>query len=554
MRFGVGVRFAGVPLPLVASRTSFAARITAPNSWHAVMSSSSSLRTKSSSLPAGKTSISGKAVSRSRSNLNFGSPPVTPGYFSDQTNNNFTIQWDAVPTQATEDVFSGLSFGPATSPTGYACIVRFNTFGNIDARNGGAYAGPTPAVTYTANTSYRFRMVVRISNHTYDVYVTPQGQSEILLANNFAFRTENNTIATLDYLSKFITSGDATLTNMIPPPAMGLVPVVTGQTASLNSSTLSANEIVATLSALYEPTSWAITAGDPSGNFAVVVHLTGDYTADVVVSSAGATNLANQTGTATLTIRATNAFGNGANATVTVNYSAANALDIPLSFNDPMFVNMTNVSVDRPSFGMSDGQVQSNTSFTGTDNSIVLFDQGGTAQITRCRIQSNPACDADCLLQVVGNHSIIDHCYLDNTSNSNPTATHVDGIQLQQIPNVSTTPGTLDITHSMIAIGLGGGDVTGCLFCADNWVGTINLTNVIFQMAAPQNALIVHADTSGDINVSLNNVFFDIRGGGGPYTFLNFGGHNVNITAWNNVAFCTVNNGVFTQGAQIPHP
>ena len=56
-------------------------------------------------------------------------------------------------------------------------------------------------------------MVVNLATHTYSVYVTPQGGSEIALATNYAFRTEQATDTSLSDLAGFSTSGSATVLN-----------------------------------------------------------------------------------------------------------------------------------------------------------------------------------------------------------------------------------------------------------------------------------------------------------------------------------------------------
>jgi hypothetical protein len=107
---------------------------------------------------------------------------------------------DATPLGNGIDAGVGLSNGAQTAFSGLACIARFNTSGNIDARNGGAYAAASP-ITYSANTSYHFRFVVNVPSHTYSVYVTPSGGSEQAVGVNYAFRTEQASIASLNYWS-----------------------------------------------------------------------------------------------------------------------------------------------------------------------------------------------------------------------------------------------------------------------------------------------------------------------------------------------------------------
>jgi len=103
---------------------------------------------------------------------------------------------DAVPLGSAIDGGIGLSNGQQTTFAGLACITRFNTNGNIDARNGGSYSAAT-TIPYVANTSYHFRFVVNVTAHTYSVYVTPAGAVEQAVGLNYAFRTEQATVSSL---------------------------------------------------------------------------------------------------------------------------------------------------------------------------------------------------------------------------------------------------------------------------------------------------------------------------------------------------------------------
>jgi hypothetical protein len=118
----------------------------------------------------------------------------------------FTAEMDATPLGTGIDAGVGLSNGPQTSFTGLACIARFNTSGNIDARNGGVYAAAA-TIPYSANTPYHFRFVVNVASHTYSVYVTPPGGSEQAVGVNYAFRTEQAGVASLNYWSLFADAG-----------------------------------------------------------------------------------------------------------------------------------------------------------------------------------------------------------------------------------------------------------------------------------------------------------------------------------------------------------
>src|SRR5215831_6990957 len=121
--------------------------------------------------------------------------------FTSQTS-TFTATYDDTPNGANMDGVTGLSLNTATDYTSLAVITRFNATGTIDARSGSAYAAVN-SVPYTSGVVYRFRLVVNPSAHTYNAYVTPSGGSEIQIANNYAFRTEQAGTSRLNNLGIF---------------------------------------------------------------------------------------------------------------------------------------------------------------------------------------------------------------------------------------------------------------------------------------------------------------------------------------------------------------
>ena len=106
------------------------------------------------------------------------------------------------PSQSDEDLVIGLSTHAPTAYTDLATIVRFNTTGTIDVRNGANYAAQT-TVAYSTGISYHVVMSVNVSAHTYSVTVKPAGGSIQTLATNYAFRSEQATATSLNYLSKY---------------------------------------------------------------------------------------------------------------------------------------------------------------------------------------------------------------------------------------------------------------------------------------------------------------------------------------------------------------
>jgi len=110
----------------------------------------------------------------------------------------FTAEFDATPDSASIDGLTTLSIAEGSAYGDYAVIIRFNVTGFIDARNGGDYAADSE-ITYVDGTEYHFRVEVNVPAHTYSVYVTPDGGSELTVGTDFAFRTEQQSITELNY-------------------------------------------------------------------------------------------------------------------------------------------------------------------------------------------------------------------------------------------------------------------------------------------------------------------------------------------------------------------
>jgi hypothetical protein len=115
---------------------------------------------------------------------------------ADQTG-TFSVEFEATPSESPIDSVMALSSGPQTTYPGFACLARFSTTGNIDARNGGAYAADNE-IPYSANLKYKFRLVMDIAAHTYSIFVTSPDGIEQTVGTDFAFRAEQNTVANLN--------------------------------------------------------------------------------------------------------------------------------------------------------------------------------------------------------------------------------------------------------------------------------------------------------------------------------------------------------------------
>ncbi len=112
-------------------------------------------------------------------------------------NGGFSATFTATPSASPTDAVVGLSAAAAATYADLAVIIRFSSSGMIDARNGGAYQAAR-SIPYSANTSYAFRLVVNVVDHTYSAYVTPVGGAEQTLALNYAFRTEQGSVTSLN--------------------------------------------------------------------------------------------------------------------------------------------------------------------------------------------------------------------------------------------------------------------------------------------------------------------------------------------------------------------
>ncbi|HEY1527483.1 MAG TPA: LamG-like jellyroll fold domain-containing protein [Candidatus Angelobacter sp.] len=134
--------------------------------------------------------------------------------FAASQNGSFTAEVDATPLGSGIDGAVALSNGPQTTFTSLACIGRFNSSGFIDARNGGGYTADS-SIPYLANQTYHFRFVVTLSNHTYSIYVTPPGQAEQAVGLNYAFRTEQQSVTTLNNWSVFADIGSMQALNFL---------------------------------------------------------------------------------------------------------------------------------------------------------------------------------------------------------------------------------------------------------------------------------------------------------------------------------------------------
>ncbi len=125
----------------------------------------------------------------------------------------FTATFNATPNNNNMNGVTGLSFGTATLYTDLANILRFNSTGFIDARDGSAYRSDI-SMPYIAGTRYQVRLVVNIPARTYNIYVTPAGGVEQTLGTNYLFRSEQATITTINNWALYAGAGTHTICGM----------------------------------------------------------------------------------------------------------------------------------------------------------------------------------------------------------------------------------------------------------------------------------------------------------------------------------------------------
>lgn len=127
---------------------------------------------------------------------------------------NFEMSWSFMPTASGIDVVMGVGAELAESYSDLACIVRFMTTGMVDARDGSSYKSVTP-LTYELNKTYQIRINVDFTAKRYSATVTPVGGNPIVVAQDYAFRTEQGNISSLGTFA-FVRhgSGGGTLSNI----------------------------------------------------------------------------------------------------------------------------------------------------------------------------------------------------------------------------------------------------------------------------------------------------------------------------------------------------
>ncbi|WP_025743205.1 VPS10 domain-containing protein [Aquimarina pacifica] len=173
-----------------------------------------------------------------------------------EQSSNFSLSFKITPDTSNMDGVFGFSDTSATTYSELGIIVRFNTSGNIDVRNGSSY-GSTNTVGYSPYTTYNFRIEVDFNNNQYDVYVSEENQSEILLADNFNFRSEKSALSKINSWSTFSNFGSISICDVDENGGTNELPEVS-LTSPTNNSTYDNGDTI-TLSANASDTDGTIT-------------------------------------------------------------------------------------------------------------------------------------------------------------------------------------------------------------------------------------------------------------------------------------------------------
>jgi hypothetical protein len=115
------------------------------------------------------------------------------------------VEFDVQAFNVGLDAVFGVSSGAPDGFSDLGPIFRLNPDGQMDARNGDTYEADQ-RVSWETYQSYHVMMAIDLPAHRYDVSVRMPGGSAVVVATNFAFRTEQATVTTLDHIGYFVDS------------------------------------------------------------------------------------------------------------------------------------------------------------------------------------------------------------------------------------------------------------------------------------------------------------------------------------------------------------
>ncbi|RZN33396.1 hypothetical protein [Bradyrhizobium sp. Leo121] len=208
-----------------------------------------------------------------------------------------------------------------------------------------------------------------------------------------------------------------------------------------------------------------------------------------------------------------------------------NSADVPLSFNDPVYANVTSGTTNialQPDSSRTDLSIIENSG----DPTITCL---GSCNLTRVRIQSREG------IRCKGGNINLTWVYIEATGVEND---HADGLQCY----APGSTGTVTVKNSTFKMA---GVTTAGYWSADGWQGSHVLENVLFEGGSY--GLRIPAD--GGSSVSLKNVYF-VRGSFRYRAFLFdvVKGRRINIAQWENVRWASWEGDRLVLGNLIPRP
>ena len=174
-----------------------------------------------------------RAQAQSQSTCVQSETSVWNNYAFTSESSQFNVSYAATPSHAGMNGMVGFSLNAASSQTSLAAIVRFANNGTIDVRNGGNFSAAT-AFPYTAGTQYLFQLAINPATKRYSVFVTAPGGTQVQLANNYAFRSSQAGVSSLNNWATYSKGGTETVCNMTIASTISTVsaPTITTQPAS----------------------------------------------------------------------------------------------------------------------------------------------------------------------------------------------------------------------------------------------------------------------------------------------------------------------------------
>ena len=130
-------------------------------------------------------------------------------------NGIINASFSAKPSNININSVIGFSNGESNAYTDLGIIVRFSPMGIIDARNGSKYQA-TNTLKYQSNKQYDFRLEINFDIQKYSIYVTAEDENEILIGKNYAFRSEQSSLTSINNMAHYSTeNGVVSVDNLI---------------------------------------------------------------------------------------------------------------------------------------------------------------------------------------------------------------------------------------------------------------------------------------------------------------------------------------------------